>query len=223
MKIVLIFLVMLTSTYSLSLEKIKANLSKNTIDSNINFTMRTTILVNGTAMKSVTSYMQSGQSKMRMEISNSMINQRMVKNGSEIMVKDLKTGKVEKMSNLPAQFTGGAPSVGAALFDKASYKAPVSLGNEKYRVSGILTSDSIMSAQNWVYDGKLNQIVEIEQTLRQGGSVKTVLAYQKLNGKWVPKSIKMVTTMESIQSNITMEYLTYSTPAHINDAFFTME
>lgn len=207
-KLILALSLLVTSSFALSLDQVRADLKKSALArDSIEMNIRTT--VNSPAGKQVVSiYMvQKGVSKVYTEMKSPLLNQRSIVNGSRMKVIDLNTKKSQIL-----------PYNGEALEAQSYTKFnPLDSGDwqEPVHVSGNLFS--IVGAQGTLYYDSAKKRIEKIESNDAGKNTLTTFTYDAMNNL---KKMEVSVFVSGIETKVTTEILALRSSAKFPDKLF---
>jgi hypothetical protein len=179
--------------------------------------MRTTMTMQGMPAQTVESRLISkGKGKSMTEIKSSLMNMKIIRNGDQISVTDLKTG-----ATLPSQMAGqtGTPDITQSMGNANDYLVPVKEGTF-WRLSPVNPAQATL-----FYSEELKRVVKIQQAVQPGVQSETNIKYcgKECPFPGIPASIEIVTqTNGQTAAKILLEIISVQKPASISDALFAI-
>jgi len=170
-------------TFALDLNAVFENQRKATFPDTCEMQMRTTVTLAGQPAQNVeTTVVTAGENKSVTTIKSSMMQMKIVQNGSRMKVTDLKTGKALPAQNIPAQ---NPTDINKQMGSPEDYKSPVLEGG-LWRIS---PKDA--SRPTLYYSQKQKRVVKMEVPVN-GMIAESVFDYCD-NSCLLPGTLKKVT------------------------------
>gem|GEM_PF-4231149 len=180
--------------------------------------MRTSFAMQGMAAQTIeTRLLSKGKEKSIAEIKSPLVNMRIIRNGGQISVTDLKTGEV-----LPSSMAGqqaDALDINQGMGNAEDYFAPVREGS-LWRLSPIDPAKATL-----FYSEEQKRVVKMRQTVQPGVFSETNIKYcdKTCTFPGTPASIEIATQISGQESaKVMLEIFSVQKPASIPDALFAM-
>ncbi|MDR2579734.1 MAG: hypothetical protein LBC85_01910 [Fibromonadaceae bacterium] len=214
-KIIPILLALSCLSFAVDAAAILANQQKAAFPDTAEIRMRTTIAMQGLPAQTIESRsLSKGKEKNLTEIKSPLMNMKIIRNGNQLSVTDLKTG-----ATLPSNMAGQADmlDVSQGMGKAGDYLAPVKEGN-LWRLSPKDPAQATL-----LYSAEQKRVVKMRQEIQPGIQSETNIAYCgntcQLPG--TPASIEITTTANGqAAAKITLEILSVQKLAAIPDALF---
>jgi len=216
-KIALSLLVFCSASLAVDAATILANQKKASFPDTAEIQMRTTVTMQGMPAQTIESrLLTKGKEKMVTEIKSPIMNIKMIRNGEQFSITDLKTG-----ATLPSQMAvqPGMQSLEQDLGKPEDYSAPVKEGN-LWRLSPKDPAGAIL-----FYSEEQKRVVKIQQTVQSGVQSETSIKYCgkgcALPG--TPVSIDIATqTNGQAAAKVLLEILSAQKLANVPDVIFAI-
>jgi len=179
--------------------------------------IRTTVTMQGMPAQTIESrLLTKGKEKMVTEMKSPLMNIKMIRNGEQLSITDMKTG-----TTLPSQMAAqpGMQSLEQDLGKPEDYLAPVKEGN-LWRLSPKDPAGAVL-----FYSEEKKRVVKIQQTVQPGVQSETNIKYcgKECALPGTPVSIDIATQMSGqTAAKISMEILSAQKLANVPDAMFAM-
>ena len=196
---------------------ILANQKTATFPDTVEIRMRTTMTMQGMPVQTVESRLISkGKGKSVTEIKSPLMNMKIIRNGDQISVTDLKTG-----ATLPSQMAEqmGTPDINQDVGNVEDYLAPVKEGT-LWRLSPVNPARATL-----FYSEELKRVVKIQQTVQPGIQSETSIKYcgRECPFPGLPAFIEIVAQANGqAAGKILLEIISVQKPASISDALFAI-
>jgi len=216
-KITLSLLLFCSASLAVDAATILANQKKASFPDTAEIRMRTTVTMQGMPAQVIESrLLTKGKEKMMTEMKSPLMNMKMIRNGEQFSVTDLKTG-----ATLPSQAAGqtGMQSLEQDLGKPEDYLAPVKEGN-LWRLSPKAPTGAVL-----FYSEEQKRVLKIQQAVQPGVQSETNIKYcgKECALPGTPVSIDIVTQMNGqTAAKISLEILSAQKLINVPDAMFTV-
>ncbi len=217
-KIILSLFALCSASMALDAATIIANQNNAAFPDTAEIRMKTTVAMQGMPEQAIESrIVTKGKEKTVTEIKSPVMNMKIVRNGEQLSVTDLKTG-----ATLPSQMAGQAATydISQAMGKAGDYLAPVKEGN-LWRLSHKNSEQATL-----FYSEELKRIVKIRQTVQPGVQSETNIKYCSKGCAFpgTPLSIDISTQMNGqTAAKISLEIISVQKLANVPDAVFAVQ
>lgn len=215
-----IALLLATTGFSLALDAatVFANQKKAAFPDTAEIRMRTTLTLPGMAVQQVeTKVLSKGKDKSVAEIKSSAMNMKIVRNGDQMGMLDLKTGKAMPSQTLPKDQLA-ALDVSQGMGSAEDYQAPVAVDSLWKLVPKEPSRPTLF------YSEKTQRVVKMQQTPSLGVYAETLIRYCTsgcaLPG--TPTGIEIVSSANGIDTKVVLEVVLAKKRTALSDALFTI-
>ena len=208
-KTILIFLLFLVSqSFSLTLEQVKAALKDNNIPrDSVEMNLRISVRATGVYQQTEVYMVNKGPAKSYTEIKSGLLKQRSIVNGKKMKIIDLKTNKsrildYDEDALKPNSYGNFNP------LDSGEWNEPKFLSDDIYTIQG--------SAGILYYNNKMKRIEKIE-TMKGRANTLTTFSYDANNKM---KKMEVSVIVNDTESIVTTEILRMQKSDKVSDALF---
>jgi hypothetical protein len=216
-KITLSLLVFCSASLAVDAATILANQKKASFPDTAEIRIRTTVTMQGMPSQAIESrLLTKGKEKMVTEMKSPLMNIKMIRNGEQLSVTDLKTG-----ATLPSQAAGqpGMQGIEQDFGKPEDYSAPVKEGN-LWRLSPKNPAGAIL-----FYSEEQKRVVKIQQAVQPGVQSETSIKYcgKECALSGTPVSIDIATQVNGqTTAKILLEILSAQKLTNVPDAMFAV-
>lgn len=204
----LLFLFLVSQSFALSLEQVKAALKENAIPrDSIEMNLRTSVRAAGVYQQTDVYIVSKGENKSYTEIKSNFLNQRSIVNGNKMKVVDLKTNK-SQILDYNAEALKSSSYGNFNPLDSGEWKEPKFFSDDIYIIQG--------SAGTLYYNSKLKRIEKLE-SVKDNADVLTTFTYDANNNM---KKMVVSVLVKGVESIVTTEILRMQKSDKVPDRMF---